>query len=149
VNQEADRRAEEYARSFGIDADVQTNADGSRSVTVNQGAGGITSQAGTNVALPDGFPDDVPVYPQASLFSASQVPGLGFMVQGRSSDTVDKVGAFYASEMRGRGWTEDGSTQTSAMQAAQYKKGNRTASVALLPGDDGTTIQLTVMAAPQ
>lgn len=147
--QEQDRRAEEYARSFGIDADVKTNPDGSKAVTVNQGFGGLSSQSGTNVSLPEGFPEDVPVYPQANLYSASQMPGLGFMVQGRSSEAVDKVSAFYKSEMTGRGWTEDGSQQTPAMHMAQYKKGERTASVTLLPDGDGTTIQLTVMASGQ
>lgn len=142
---EQDRRAEEYARSFGIDASVRTGADGSRSVTVNQNLGGLTAQTGTNVALPEGFPDDVPVYPQANIVTASQLAGQGFMVQGRSADAIDAIGAFYSSGMTGRGWTQDSAQRTPAMHIAQYSKAGRTASVSLVPDKDGTTIQLTVM----
>ncbi len=145
---EQDRRAEEYARSFGANVDVQTNADGTRSVTVDRSTAGVTAQAGSNLSVPAGFPDDVPLYPQLKLISANQMPGMAMMIQGQTPDAPDKVSAFYSSQMVTNGWTVDASQDSAALRVLQFKKGERMAGVMVIPGQAGTTVQVTVAGAP-
>ena len=97
TQEEKDRRAEEYAQSFGVDAKVATSPDGTKSVAIDRVTGGLTAQGGSNLRLPAGFPDDIPMYPQLNIFAASQLPGGGFMVQGQTPDGVNQVAEFYLS----------------------------------------------------
>lgn len=141
---EQDQRAEEYAKSFGVDVDVQTRADGSRSVTVDRSVGGMTAQAGSNLSVPAGFPDDVPVHPSINIASSGQLPGTGFMVQGQSPENIEAVASFYSTEMTSRGWAQDGDQQTPAMRMLQFKKRNRTVNLSLISNGGGTTVQIMV-----
>jgi hypothetical protein len=145
---EKDRQAEEYAKSFGVDAQVTTGADGTKSIAIDRSAGGVTAQGGSNLTLPAGFPSDIPMYPQLNVFTSGQLPGAGFMVQGQTSDSVDQVAAFYVEQMRSSGWThEPPPQQMPTMRMLPFKKGNRSASINLIAGQ-GTTVQLTTAEQP-
>ena len=143
-----DRQAEEYAKSFGVDAQVTTNADGTKSVAIDRSIGGLAAQGGSNLAVPAGFPDDIPMYPQLNIFAASQLPSDGFTVQGQTSDSVEQVAEFYVARMTSSGWThEPPAQQAPTMRMVPFKKGNRTASISLISGQ-GTTVQLMTMVMP-
>lgn len=144
---EQDRKAEEYAKSFGAKVDVQTRTDGTTSVAVDRSLGAMKAQVGTDLAVPEGFSKDVPVFPGLKIASASQMPGMGFMIQGRSSAALPSVAGFYAAEMKAQGWAAERSQQTPAMHMYQFKKGERTASVTFFPDGEGTTVQIMAMPA--
>lgn len=140
---EQDRQAEDYARSFGVDATVSTRPDGTQSVVMENSAGGISTQAGSNLAVPASFPKDVPLYPQLNLISASELPNQGSMLQGQSSDSADQVAEFHIARMKDQGWTDQSAAAPSpAMRSLQFRKDNRTASINLITTDTGTTVQL-------
>jgi hypothetical protein len=146
--EEKDRQAEEYAKSFGVDANVSTGADGTRSIVIDQSLGGQTAQAGSNLPLPAGFPDDVQMYPQLNIFAASRLPSAGFMVQGQTSDSMEQVAEFYVSRMNSSGWTQEAPAQQAPnMKMFAFQKDKRTTSISLIAGQ-GTTVQLTTIATP-
>lgn len=135
-----DVAAEQYAKAMGVDADVSTNADGSKNVTVNHG--GTTVSTGNNVSVPSDFPRDFPVYPGVRIAAASSMPGQGFLVQGVSKDKMDVIGNFYASRMKAEGWTNAGTVQMPEMHALQFEKAGRSATVTLTKDNEGTLVQL-------
>jgi hypothetical protein len=145
---EQDQRAEEYARSLGVDVDVKTNADGTRSVTVENGpGGGVTAQAGSNLSAPAGFPEDVPIYPQLDIAASSAMPNMGFSLQGHTADAVEKVMEYYGSELPARGWKANASQRSPMMSLMEFSKGSRVVTISLLPTNGGATVQITTMTA--
>jgi len=144
---EKDRQAEEYAKSFGVDAKVTTSADGTKSVAIDRSMGGMAMQGGSNLRLPAGFPDDVPMYPELNIVSSAQLPG-GFTIQGQTNDSLDQVAEFYVGRMASSGWShEPPAQQPPTMRMLPFSKDNRTTSVSLIAGQ-GTTVQVVSMAKP-
>lgn len=65
------------------------------------GEEGVPGGAG----LPEGFPQDFPLYQKAAVEAATVAPeGDGFRVQWRSSDSPDQVRAFYERELDKDPW---------------------------------------------
>ncbi len=66
--------------------------------------GGGGGEAG-GVELPAGFPQDFPVYAKASAYLATVAPEGGrFLVEWRSSDSLDQVRDFYEGELDKEPW---------------------------------------------
>ena len=137
----ADTAAEKIAKTQGVDVDI--DRDGDTATYTMGGPDGGTVQVGGDLKVPDGFPDDVAVYPDLKIVASSAVP-QGFMVHGQTADGVDKVASFYADKMASEGWEKEGEfTQGDTMRTLSFKKENRTAAINMFKGDDGTTVQLT------
>ena len=67
-----------------------------------------TGQLDAQVAMPDGFPGDVPVYAKARLTAAAKFNSDGQVSWGmewQTLDSVAKVQAFYADKMSQGDWT--------------------------------------------
>jgi len=139
----ADTAAEKIAKAHGVDMDI--DRDGDKATYTMAGPDGSKVQVGENLTVPDGFPDDVAVYPELKIVSASSMP-QGFMLHGQTSDGVEKVAGFYLDKMASGGWAKEGEfSQGDAMRTISFKKEARTATVNVIKGDDGTTVQLTAM----
>ena len=146
--EDKDRQAEEYAKSFGVDAQVSTSPDGTKSIAIDRGIGGLAAQGGSNLAVPAGFPADIPMYPQLNIVAAGQLPSDGFTIQGHTPDSVEQVAEYYVARMTSSGWThEQPAQQPPGMRMLPFKKGNRMASINLM-GGQGTTVQLMTMVTP-
>ena len=64
-----------------------------------------TAEGPGAVELPEGFPQDFPVYAEATLEAAMVAPeGGGFRAEWRSSDSADQVRAFYERELDEEPW---------------------------------------------
>lgn len=134
--------AEDYAASFGIDADVSTNADGSERVEVRSASGAV---AGSNLAVPADFPDDIPIYPDLNISGVNNV-GPTRMVQGIAQDGVEEVATFYLAQMPAKGWTASGDQQPSpAMRTLQFTKSGRTVGITMMATGPGASVALTTM----
>lgn len=139
---ESQRAAEDYAASFGIDADISTTADGSERVEIRSATGGLS---GSNLAVPDDFPTDVPIYPDLNISAVNNV-GPTRMIQGIARNSVEEVATFYLAQMPARGWTASGDEQpTPAMRMMQFTKGERTAGVSITATGPGASVALTTM----
>jgi hypothetical protein len=143
---EREQQLEDYAASFGVNVDVELDdASGDATVTINTGVPGVTSQTGTNVAVPDGFPGDIAIHPDMRILSANAMP-QGYMIQGQVAATPDEIADFYIERMTADGWTDASSRmQPPTMRSLNFEKGNRMTGVNLLPGNPNTTVQVTAL----
>ena len=138
----ADKAAEKIAKQNGVDMDI--DHDGDKATYTIGGADGTKVQVGENLKVPDGFPDDISMYPDMKIISSSTVP-QGFMVNGQTTDDVEKVATFYTDKLTSSGWTKESEFAQATMRATTFKKDTRTASVTVVKGDDSTTVQIAAM----
>ncbi len=141
------RELEAQAQKHGIDADVTVNEAGDvDSVTVNTQGGG---QVGQNLALPEGFPDDVPIAPNWSIMSVSPVPQGGYMVQAMTPEDIDTVLATARQGFTAAGWSEASASQASPqMSRVGFEKGTRISSVNLIDGGAQLAVQIVTLEKP-
>jgi len=141
-----EERLEEFARQHGVDADVEIDEDGERIVTLGRNAGGVRQQAGANLGWPDGFPEDIAVFPDLNVYSASGVPGGGYTVAALAVASPDDVAAFYRREMASRGWTDLSATGGAAPgPMLRFEKGTRMVTVNLVPNGESTALTITTL----
>ncbi|WP_297732468.1 hypothetical protein [uncultured Maricaulis sp.] len=114
-------------------------------VVMEQDIGGIRSQAGANLDLPDGFPDDIAHYPGLNIYGANAIPNMGFSLAALADGSVEEVAEYYASEMAALGWTEAANGPSGPGQMLQFEKAGRTTSVNLIPNGATTTVSVTAL----
>ncbi len=120
------------------------NGTGDTVVTIDRNAGGIHSQAGANLNLPTGFPDDIAIFPGMNIYGASEVPGMGYSLSAISDAAPADVAEFYVREMTALGWTDASTGGGGApSQVLRFEKEARVTSVNLMPNNGGTTLSIT------
>lgn len=98
-------------------------------------------KAGEDIALPDGFPEDVPVYPKSTLVTSMATPD-GVMVSSRSSADAGDVLAFYKKELGSKGWTVEAEMNMGPQRMLSFSKGDRQATVTISSDEGETQISL-------
>ncbi|MCJ7510412.1 MAG: hypothetical protein MUP14_05960 [Dehalococcoidia bacterium] len=116
----------------------------------------LAAACGGGGELPEGFPQDFPVYANATVEVATEPPEGGrFLVQWRSSDSPDQVRAFYESELDKVPWQvqnvqDIAEMETTVIAFARMDSGGEQGTVAIAPvQEDGqhVTIALSLSAA--
>jgi hypothetical protein len=92
-----------------------------------------TYSSGRSVALPEGFPKDVPLYPGAKV-TMSGKQGEGMMVMLTSGDDVQKIAGFYEAKLKENGWEIETSANIGEGSMFAAKKEKRHLSVGINPG---------------
>lgn len=122
------------------------DADGNE-VTVNQSGDGVevTTKDGSyktfgdqGGALPEGFPDDIPVFAGAKILTA-MAEDQTFSIQATVPAPLDAVHTFYQTELKAKGWNEiNVMSQAGAdpMHMLNYKKDKRDVMVVISKNDD-------------
>jgi hypothetical protein len=132
-------------KATGNKADVNITGGGIK-VTGKEGGKEFSYEisAKEGAALPKNFPEDVPVYPGATVMtSLAQGDGSG-MVTLQTKDPVAQVYDYYAAKFQAGGWQIAGEVTTPEMRMVSGKKTGREANVTVVSGDRGlTTISLT------
>jgi hypothetical protein len=144
----AERTAERILEdSLGENAQVDINEnDGTTTVKTEEGE---TTWGATEI--PENFPGDVPIYPEAKVtFAHVGAGGDGESASAslETGDSADKVSAWYKEAMNTNGWTVEG-TDTWGAGAEKYvsyfgKQGNRDFSVGISSAEGVTMITLSV-----
>ena len=117
-----ERQMEQMARSQGIEADVELDDNGSAQVTIN----GAT--VGTNMGVPDDFPEDVFVDPSWNVTGVNSLPGGLKMVQAMTDANADTVIGAVEQAMIAYGWEPSVASKTKGpMASAQFEKDGRMA----------------------
>jgi len=98
-------------------------------------------KAGENIALPEDFPKDVPVYPDATLVTSMATPE-GVMISSRSSADPGDVLAFYKKELASEGWKLEAEMNMGPQRMLTFSKGDRQATVTLSSDEGETQISL-------
>ena len=153
-NEAREKQLEEYAAKHGLDVDVELDGkDGKEKIVLEQNAGGnsgVKTQAGKNLDLPKGFPEDVPIYPNLNIYGAAATP-VGYSINALSEDDTDKISKFFSKEFSANGWSEAENSQVGpTMQRISFKKGTRIANVTILNNDSReNVVQIGVVDPPK
>jgi len=145
-----ERQIERTAARQGVDIDVELDdsAESADTVTVNHDVAGYTGQYGSSIALPEGFPDDIPVPEGLTLFANSKIPG-GFMLQGRSSQDSEALKAFFTEAAVEAGWQAGQSGVAGPIHQLQFDSGNRKLGVTITETGNERIVQISTMEMPQ
>tara|TARA_R110002126_G_scaffold70458_5_gene177307 strand:- start:4240 stop:4788 length:549 start_codon:yes stop_codon:yes gene_type:complete len=114
-------------------------------VVMEQNNGGMHAQAGANLDLPAGFPEDVAHYPGLNIYGASAIPNMGYTLAALAEGSPAEVAAFYSREMAELGWTEAANAPNGPGQMLRFEKGARSISLNLIPNGDDTTLSITAL----
>ncbi|OLF81221.1 hypothetical protein AWH62_00655 [Maricaulis sp. W15] len=128
----------------GPDSPARSGSDAPQ-VVMEQNVGGLQSQAGANLNLPAGFPDDVAHYPDLNIYGANTIPNMGFSLAALADGSPDDVAAFYAREMTALGWTEAANAPSGPGHMLRFEKDGRVATFNLIPNGSTTTLSVTVL----
>jgi len=79
-----------------------------------------------------GVPEDIPVYP-----GATDQTIMGALIMFSSADPVEDVAEFYRTQMPAQGWTAGEESTLGNMVTQEWTKGNRKASLMIVPKDEG------------
>lgn len=124
-------------------------------VTVDKSSGQVTFESKTKdgnvkvtasetgVALPEGFPKDVPIHTGATVQMAS-TQGKTMMVHLNLSAPVAEALKYYQDQLKEQGWEIESTMNMGEGSMVAAKKGNRKCSAVILKQDKGTMVQLAV-----
>ena len=123
----------------GVQAPTQTQETGDEN-TITTDQGSVTYG---NSSLPKDWPTDVPQYPGASVaFAGSTTDANGKAAMGvvfYTSDTPEKVMAYYQQELPAKGWTVKGTSSANGSMSLSLEKDSRAAVVLIAAADGGKT----------
>lgn len=100
------------------------------------------STADTSIALPDGFPRDVPILKNATL-KAAVAQGDRMVVQLNTVSSIREATDFYNTELKKEGWTVENASGTGDVVIAA-KKGHTLCNVTIARDAKGTLIRLAI-----
>jgi hypothetical protein len=142
IREKLAEKAAEKAVETASGGDVKISGGGS-SVTVKDKNGGGTATLGTGAKLPDGWPSDVPVYPDATITAAMAAP-TGKTVVLETKDPAAKVADFYKSKLSSFQKMSD--VDMGGTRQLGFRDGKRNIAVLVAPGgsDGKSTISLSV-----
>ena len=126
------------ALSFGC-GKSETSRDATSRSTAKPGT---RAYADTSIALPDGFPKDVPIMKNATL-KASLGGGDRMVVQLNTISSIREVTDFYNAELKKEGWTVESAPGTGDV-VISAKKGRTQCSVTITSDKKGTLIRLAI-----
>jgi hypothetical protein len=107
--------------------------------TANSGSDALEA-----VALPESFPTDVPIFPDATPTASLVKEGGDSVVSLNTAAPAPEVFDYYRAALENRGWDIESETAGDIQGALIMKKGARTATVLILASHAGTQIVLTV-----
>ena len=138
---------EETVEIEGGELTFEAKGEGVRISGEKEGVGAISGQFGENAEIPDGFPEDVPIYPGSKVIGG-MVAGAGGMVTLQTGDDAEKVAAFYREKLVNEGWNLVPEMVLGGRQVLPIEKESRNGAVQISREAKATTIVLTVGMGP-
>ena len=129
----------------GGKATVTQTGDGTE-VTITGAKGETVRIAGSEsgVALPEGFPKDVPIYTGAKVTTSAKTNEMTTVVL-TTADPVTKVADFYGEKLKANGWDVQAAMNTGEGGMVTATKGKSTCTVYVARSDKETTVSLGVV----
>jgi hypothetical protein len=122
---------------------VEADEEGIRISGEEEGGGAVAGQFGEAVEIPDQFPTDVPLYPDAKVVAAMMTEGQGMLTL-RTGDDPDQVADFLRKQFEEEGWSFGSELDLMGQQMLAFEKGDRIGAVQISREESETTIVLTV-----
>ncbi len=115
------RRSQTYTSPGGEKTTV-TQKNGSLEIT-SKGKDGQEMRVGEDVALPDGFPKDVAVYPKLTVFALTKDKNGAMSVILKIADPVQQVEAFYKEKLKADGWEIENTMSVGNITMLEVRQG--------------------------
>jgi hypothetical protein len=131
-----------FSRLTGKNIDVEK---GGEKVTVTLEEGEFSFEEGGN--LPDNFPSDFPIYPDAKLTSSWAARGdetNGLSLIWETDDSISKAGNYYESELENAGWTLSFTSETEDSTTFAFEKNDVSGFIGITVEESKTVISLTL-----
>ena len=126
----------------------RTNTNDSGTVTMHSEDGAISIQTGSETQLPENFPNDVHIYPNATILTAFTTPEstmLGF----ETEDAIKTVAEQYQAKMLENGWVEKSTLNMKEVIMAAFSKKERVATLIIAANDTSTQFSITLTSEAQ
>ncbi|MHB0956789.1 MAG: hypothetical protein ACYC0X_12700 [Pirellulaceae bacterium] len=138
-----ERSIESQMAEAGGNADVHIGDD-SVSFKIQDEKGNANVEIGQNTKLPEGFPQDVPLYPKMTLMMANaQTENERFFLVGTSSDAPEQIATYYKQAAAKNGWEEQNSMeQEDQMRGLTFQKAGRNLEIIAVVTDEGTSLNI-------
>lgn len=120
----------------GEDVDVSIT---DTKIHIKSKEGKLSIAGGSNLKLPESFPDDIPLYPKAQPFAIYN-SGKQASVQFKISDRTKNIVEFYKKALDEKGWAKEASMEIENQFFANYKKGNRYFQINVIPENERENI---------
>ena len=134
---------EETIETEGGTFTVEAEGKGVRISGEDEEAGAISGQFGENAEVPDGFPKDVPIYPDAKVVG-SMLTGEGTILTLQTADDPGKVTAFYRKNLSKEGWSLASEIDLGGQHVLAMEKGERSGAVQISREGNDTNILVTI-----
>jgi hypothetical protein len=131
----------------GGEVDVEMGEDGTAyKIKSETEEGTVEFSAGGDVAIPEGFPKDVPLHEAfKASFANATAEQEQFSLQGIVPAPLDEMTKFYTGQAAEQGWKQEQEMTTNGeMSTFIYTKEGRTLSVVLVKEDANTNLTLSV-----
>ena len=137
----------------GQQSKTVTSPDGSKATVTQKGDGAEVKFTGANgetvhvagsesgVALPEGFPDDVPIYAGAKVTAGAKTKEMTTAIL-TTADPVKKVIDFYGEKLKANGWAIQNTMSAEEGGMVMATKGKTTCSVNAARSGEQTTVSL-------
>lgn len=139
---------EPHVETFAIETEegafqVEASEEGVRISGEEEGGGAVVGQFGEAVEIPDDFPQDVPLYPDAKVVAAMMSEGQGMLTL-RTGDTPEQVAKYLREQFEREGWSFGSELDLMGQQMLAFEKGDRIGAVQISREESETSIILTV-----
>lgn len=97
--------------------------------------------------LPENFPKDFPIYPEAKLTSSWTASGEeteGLSLVWETNDSTDKVAAYYREKLAESGWKSSFTSEAEDSTTLMFEKGDTGGFIGITTEDSKTIISLTL-----
>lgn len=109
---------------------------------------GTTIDVGST-KIPDSFPKDFPIYSGMKLVSSltgeKNLKGAGYWLTFSSTDSFDKINAYYTSELPKNGWKESASYAAGGTSTKTVTKGALSGTLSITREDNTKETQVLIM----
>ncbi|MCR4412295.1 MAG: hypothetical protein NUV77_07700 [Thermoguttaceae bacterium] len=133
------RKSTTYKAEDGTRATVTERGKNTEVTIEGKDGAKVRLSSGGNVALPEGFPKDVPIYP-GSTVTLSVSTKDGAQVGLKTADPRAKVAEFYKAQLKSQGWEIETTLDSDQGAMLAGKKGKNTVAAMVNSDSEGTMI---------
>lgn len=120
-----------------MDVSIDNDNDKQEQTIVMKGEGDeeMTIVVGSNVALPEGFPSDVPLPASMKLISATELPDEGYTIHGAVAGDISVMIEHTKKEAKDAGWQELMTSNQDEVTMIMLKKEDRIVNYSIMELD--------------
>lgn len=142
----------ESAVENAMEQQIEEETGEEANVVIDDTSMRVETEEGTveigSASLPENWPEDVAVYPNAAVSYSAAVnsengePQMAFVIT--TDDSVTAVAAFYKDQLMANGWTMEAAMEAGTMTILSGSKDDRIVSLVINGSEEQTSVTLTI-----